>query len=133
MNPKNIRAQIALPVNGAVIYVVRPVVDRATVERGKIIPRQHVARLENRVIKGDSTPIDPHKVIWVVSVYRFQFSPEECKPVATDSLVQRSNSVNRSIIKSNASSLPLWFYQILTHCRCLGFHACLSLPKYYVF
>ena len=44
-----------MSVSGAVIYVVHPVVDRATVERGKIIPRQHVARLENRVIKGDST------------------------------------------------------------------------------
>ena len=49
MNPKNIRARIALSVNGAVIHVVCPAVDRATVERGKIIPRQHVARPENRV------------------------------------------------------------------------------------
>ena len=48
MYPKNIRARIVLPVNGAVIHDVRPVVDRATMEWGKIIPRQHVARLENR-------------------------------------------------------------------------------------
>ena len=54
MNPKNIRARIALSVNGAVSHVVRPVVDRATMERGKNIPRQHVARLENRIIKSDS-------------------------------------------------------------------------------
>ena len=40
MNPKNIRARIALSVNGAVIHVVRPVADRAIVEREKIIPRQ---------------------------------------------------------------------------------------------
>jgi hypothetical protein len=32
MYPKNIRARIVLPVNGAVIHVVRPVVDRATME-----------------------------------------------------------------------------------------------------
>ena len=54
MNPKNIRVRIALSVNGAVIHVVRPVVDHATMERGKIIPRQHVTRLKIRVIKGDS-------------------------------------------------------------------------------
>jgi hypothetical protein len=35
MNPKNIRARIVLSVNGAVIHVVRHVVDRATVERGR--------------------------------------------------------------------------------------------------
>ena len=51
MNPKNIPARIALSVNGAVIHAVSPVVDRAAVERGKIIPRQHVARLENHVKK----------------------------------------------------------------------------------
>jgi hypothetical protein len=49
MNPKNIRARIALSVNGAVIHVVHPVVDRAMVERGKIIPRQNVLRRESRV------------------------------------------------------------------------------------
>jgi len=57
INPKNIRARIALSVNGAVIHVVRYVVDPATVERRTIIPRQHAARLENRVKKGDSTPL----------------------------------------------------------------------------
>ncbi len=56
MNPKNIRARIALSVNGAVIHVVRPVVDRVTLERRKIIPRQHAARLENCAKKADSTP-----------------------------------------------------------------------------
>jgi hypothetical protein len=33
MNQKNIRARIVLSVNGAVIHVVRPVADRAIVER----------------------------------------------------------------------------------------------------
>jgi hypothetical protein len=51
INPKNIRARIALSVNGAVIHAVSPVVDRAAVEKGKIIPRQHFARLEHRVKK----------------------------------------------------------------------------------
>ena len=49
MNPKNIRVRIALSVNGAVIHVVCPAVDRATVERGKNILRQHVVRPENSV------------------------------------------------------------------------------------
>ena len=44
-----------MSVNGAVIHVVRPVVDRAKMERGTIIPRQYVVRLAHRVIKGDST------------------------------------------------------------------------------
>ena len=45
INPKNIRARIALSVNGAVIHVVCPAVDRAAMERGKIVPLQHVIRL----------------------------------------------------------------------------------------
>ena len=49
MNPKNIRARIVLSVNGAVIHVARPVVDRARGERGKIIQHQHVARPEHRI------------------------------------------------------------------------------------
>ena len=49
MKPKNIRARIALSVNGAVIHVVCAAVDRATGERGKIILRQHVVRPENSV------------------------------------------------------------------------------------
>ena len=36
MNPKNIRVRSALYVNGAVIHAVRPVVDRATVERKSV-------------------------------------------------------------------------------------------------
>ncbi len=51
-----------MSVNGAVIRVVRPVVDRARVERGRIIPRQHVVRLERPVKKVDSTTYkaEPH-------------------------------------------------------------------------
>ena len=45
MNPKNIPVRIALSVNGAVIHVVRPVVDHVKVKRNRIIPRQHVTRL----------------------------------------------------------------------------------------
>ncbi len=62
MNPKNIRARIALSVNGAVIHVVRPVVDRAIMEREKIIPRQHVVRLENR--KKTLETKDPPHIFW---------------------------------------------------------------------
>jgi hypothetical protein len=51
MHPKNIRARIALSVNGAVIHDVRPVVVHAKVEKGKIIPCPHVARLERLLIK----------------------------------------------------------------------------------
>ena len=56
MNPKNIRARIALPVNGAVIHVVHYVVDHAKVKRRKIIPLQLVIRIESRVKKSDATP-----------------------------------------------------------------------------
>lgn len=62
-SPKNILARIALSVNGAVIHAARPVVARATAERGKIIPRQQFMRLKRLVKKGDSILLGPHMVI----------------------------------------------------------------------